>query len=99
MRGLNGVYTKRFDRACDRVGHVFQGRYKANLVAEGAVLGGTRPLPRAEPGASAHGAGAGGVAVEQLWSNGRGSVPAGHWLDTRWILAAFGATEAEAVAP
>lgn len=32
MRQLNGVYTQRLNRAHGRVGHVFQGRYKAILV-------------------------------------------------------------------
>jgi REP element-mobilizing transposase RayT len=32
MRQLNGVYTRRFNRRHGRVGHVFQGRYKAILV-------------------------------------------------------------------
>ncbi|MBN1226166.1 MAG: transposase [Deltaproteobacteria bacterium] len=32
MRHLNGVYTQRFNRRHNRVGHVFQGRYKAILV-------------------------------------------------------------------
>ena len=32
MRQLNGVYTQWFNRAHGRVGHVFQGRYKAILV-------------------------------------------------------------------
>jgi REP element-mobilizing transposase RayT len=32
MRELNGVYTQRFNRIHQRVGHVFQGRYKAILV-------------------------------------------------------------------
>lgn len=31
-RQLNGVYTQRFNRRHRRVGHVFQGRYKAILV-------------------------------------------------------------------
>lgn len=35
MRQLNGVYTQRFNRAHDRTGHVFQGRYKAVLVERG----------------------------------------------------------------
>jgi len=42
MRQLNGVYTQRFNRTHERVGHVFQGRYKAILsvitVIEGAVF-------------------------------------------------------------
>ncbi|MDQ6992757.1 MAG: transposase [Mariprofundus sp.] len=32
MRHLNGVYTQRFNRKYKRVGHVFQGRYKAIVV-------------------------------------------------------------------
>ncbi|MCJ7600355.1 MAG: transposase [Desulfobulbaceae bacterium] len=32
MRQLNGLYTQRFNRAHGRVGHVFQGRYKAIFV-------------------------------------------------------------------
>jgi len=32
MRHLNGVYTKRFNSKQRRVGHVFQGRYKAVIV-------------------------------------------------------------------
>lgn len=32
MRQLNGVYTQRFNRQHARVGHVFQGRFKAILV-------------------------------------------------------------------
>ena len=32
MRQLNGVYTQRFNRRHDRVGHLFQGRFKGILV-------------------------------------------------------------------
>ena len=38
MRQINGVYTQRFNRAHGRVGHVFQGRYKAILVEKQAYL-------------------------------------------------------------
>jgi len=38
MRQLNGVYTQRFNRSHDRVGHLFQGRYKAILVERDAYL-------------------------------------------------------------
>jgi hypothetical protein len=38
MRQLNGVYTQVFNRRHDRVGHVFQGRYKAILVEKEAYL-------------------------------------------------------------
>ncbi len=32
MRQLSGVYTLRYDRRNKKVGHVFQGRYKAILI-------------------------------------------------------------------
>ena len=32
MRQLNGMYTQRFNRIHNRVGHVFQGRYKSIVV-------------------------------------------------------------------
>jgi putative transposase len=38
MRQLNGVYTQRFNRAHARVGHVFQGRFKAILVDKDSYL-------------------------------------------------------------
>ena len=38
MRQLNGVYTQSFNRRHNRVGHVFQGRYKAILVQKETYL-------------------------------------------------------------
>jgi REP element-mobilizing transposase RayT len=38
MRQLNGVYTQRFNRRHDRVGHVFQGRFKAIVVDRDSYL-------------------------------------------------------------
>lgn len=38
MRQLNGVYTQTFNRVHRRVGHVFQGRYKAILVQRDPYL-------------------------------------------------------------
>ena len=38
MRQLNGVYTQYFNRQYDRVGHVFQGRYKAILIEKETYL-------------------------------------------------------------
>ena len=38
MRQLNGVYTQRFNRQHQRVGHVFQGRFKAILVEKDSYL-------------------------------------------------------------
>jgi putative transposase len=38
MRQLNGIYTQRFNRRHARVGHVFQGRFKAIVVDRQAYL-------------------------------------------------------------
>ena len=38
MRQLNGVYTQRFNRRHGRVGHVFQGRFKAILIDKQSYL-------------------------------------------------------------
>ena len=38
MRQLNGLYTQRYNRLHKRVGHVFQGRYKAILVDKDSYL-------------------------------------------------------------
>ena len=38
MRQLNGVYTQRFNRTHGRMGHVFQGRFKAILVDKDSYL-------------------------------------------------------------
>ncbi len=38
MRQLNGVYTQIVNRSHGRVGHVFQGRYKAILVEKDSHL-------------------------------------------------------------
>ena len=97
MRQLNGVYTQRFNREHSRVGHVFQGRYKAILVerdnyllelARYVVL---NPL-RAKM-------------VKRLeswpWSSylatcGQAVTP--NWLQTDWILSQFGQRRSSAIA-
>jgi putative transposase len=38
MRQLNGVYTQQFNRKHQRVGHLFQGRYKSILVDKDSYL-------------------------------------------------------------
>ena len=38
MRQLNGLYTQRFNRRHSRVGHVFQGRFKAIVVERDSYL-------------------------------------------------------------
>ena len=86
MRQLNGVYTQSFNYAQNRVGHVFQGRYKAILVdkdnyllelARYIVL---NPV-RARMVRSAR---------EWPWSSYRATVgqqPKPGWLNTEWLLA------------
>jgi putative transposase len=96
MRELNGVYTQRFNRIYQRMGHVFQGRYKAILVQkESYLLEVARYLvlnpvrARMVPSAG-----------DYAWSSYRamtGEDAAPEWLETRAILAAFGQTEADAV--
>lgn len=96
MRQLNGVYTQDSNRRHGRVGHLFQGRYKAILVdrdsyllelARYVVLNPVRANLVAEPGAWA-------------WSSYRamiGAEEAPGWLATDGLLAAFDSRRAEAV--
>ncbi|MCP4428568.1 MAG: addiction module toxin RelE, partial [Chloroflexi bacterium] len=95
MRQLNGVYTQRFNRTHNRVGHVFQGRYKAILVQKDAYLLQlsryiVRNPVRARVVRTAWG---------WPWSNYRataGMIKTPHWLETDWILAAFAERKQEA---
>ncbi len=38
MKQINGIYTQRFNRKHQRVGHVFQGRFKSVIVDKDAYL-------------------------------------------------------------
>lgn len=96
MRQLNGVYTQTFNRAHQRVGHVFQGRYKAILidkdnylleVARYIVL---NPV-RASMVRSAR---------DWPWSSYRATVGQQRppdWLKTEWLLAGFGRLKFQAI--
>ena len=89
MRQLNGVATQAYNRRHRRVGHLFQGRYKAILVereshllelARYVVLNPVRAKACASP-------------EEWRWSSYRataGLEPAPSFLDVDWILAQFG---------
>ncbi|GAB5606013.1 transposase [Sideroxyarcus sp. TK5] len=88
MRHLNGVYTQTFNRTHKRVGHVFQGRYKAIIVEkEGYLLELARyvvlnPLR----------AGMVKNIADWQWSSYAamlGAQPAPEWLQTDWILGQF----------
>lgn len=96
MRQLNGVYTQRFNRAHARVGHVFQGRYKAILVERDSYLLELARYVVLNPLRARM--------VRRLenwhWSSyhatcGQEVAPA--WLQTDWILAQFGRQRASAI--
>jgi REP element-mobilizing transposase RayT len=95
MRQLNGVYTQRFNRRHDRVGHVFQGRYKAILVDRDAYLLELSRYVVLNPVR----AGMVDAAGEWPWSSYRataGQAPAPSSLAQGWLLSQFGRTTREA---
>ena len=96
MRQLNGVYTQSFNRAHRRVGHVFQGRYKAILVDKDSYLLELaryivlNPV-RARMVRSAK---------DWPWSSYRSTVGQQEkptWLNTEWLLAGFGQRKSKAI--
>ena len=95
MRQLNGVYTQRFNRTHYRVGHVFQGRYKGILVEKDPYLLELSRYIVLNPVR----AGMAQTPEEWVWSSYRamtGKVAVPDWLETRSVLARFGATERNA---
>jgi len=96
MRQLNGVYTQTFNRRHGRVGHVFQGRYKAILVdRENYLLELSRYIAlnpvRAGMVASAK---------DWPWSSYRatiGQTKKPDYLNTEWLLAAFAKRKSVAI--
>jgi len=91
MRHLNGVYTQRFNRRHARVGHVFQGRFKAILVereryllelARYIVLNPVRAKMVKNPS-------------RYPWSSYPatvGAVAPPSWISTDWLLSQFAKT-------
>jgi len=96
MRQLNGVYTQRFNRKINRVGHVLQGRYKAIIVQkESYLLELSRYIVlnpvRAQMVRSAK---------DWPWSSYRataGFIKTDKWLTVNWILLSFSQKKTEAV--
>jgi len=96
MRQLNGVYSQKFNRIHRRVGHVFQGRYKAIMVEkESYLLELTRYIVlnpvRAKMVYSAQ---------DWKWSSyramtGQSKLP--FWLNAEWILSAFNPAKGKAI--
>jgi len=96
MRQLNGVFTQRSNRKHGRVGHVFQGRYKAILVDRDHYLLEVARYVVLNP------VRAGMVRLPQDWpwsSYGAmtGQVEPPRWLTTDALLSPFGTVRAEAV--
>ncbi len=92
MRHLNGVYTQRFNRTHKRVGHVFQGRYKAILVHKESYLLELARYIVLNP-VRAH-------MVRSVkdwpWSSYRataGQSQPPDWLNTEWLLSALAKTK------
>jgi len=96
MRHLNGVYTQRFNRRCQRGGHVFQGRYKALLVQKDPYLLELSRYIVLNP-----------VRAQLVrsvdawkWSSYRytvGTATRPPWLETDWLLAQFDQQRSSAV--
>jgi putative transposase len=89
MRQLNGIYTRSFNQRHVRVGHLFQGRFKAILVEKESYLLELSRYIVLNPVR----AGMVGKAEEWPWSSYRaliGMEPAPPWLTTDWILEQYG---------
>lgn len=89
MRQLNGVYTQWHNRTHDRVGHVFQGRFKAVMVQrEGYLLELARYVVL-----NPVRAGMCNQPDDWPWSSYQamvGQVTPPPWLQVRWLLSQFG---------
>jgi len=88
MRQLNGVYTQRFNRTHARVGHVFQGRYKAILVEKDSYLLELARYIVLNPVR----AGMVSSARDWPWSSYRATADGRNqptWLNVQWLLSAF----------
>ena len=89
IRHLNGVYTQGFNRAHNRAGHLFQGRFKSILVEkESYLLELCRyvVLNPVRAGIVEH-------PREWLWGSYRATVgedDCPNWLDAGWVLSQFG---------
>jgi putative transposase len=90
MRHLNGCYSASFNRRWNRVGHLLQGRYRAELVEKQAYLlaliryVALNPMRTSPPLCDAP--------EEYRWSSYPallGLVPRQPWLTLDWILAQF----------
>jgi putative transposase len=96
MKHLNGIYTQRFNRKHHRIGHLFQGRFKAIVVEKEAylkelcrylVLNPVRAKMVEKP-------------EQWKWSSYRataGLAKKEPWLETDWLLGQFGKSRKRAI--
>lgn len=95
MRQFNGVYTQRFNRRHGRVGHVFQGRYKAIIVQKDSYLLELARYIVLNPVR----AGMVRNAKDWRWSSYRataGMASPDGWFEADWVLSAFGGRKRQA---
>ena len=95
MRQLNGIYTQRHNHRHNRVGHLFQGRYKAILVQKQSYLLELARYVILNP------VRANLVlnAAQWLWSSYRptaGKASSPEWLKTDWLLSQFNSNRTKA---
>jgi len=96
MRQLNGVYTQYFNRTHQRVGHVYQGRYKAIIVQKEAYLLEVARYIVLNPVRAKMVR----AAKDWAWSSYRataGLVEPHGWLNTQWIIAHFSRRKTTAI--
>jgi REP-associated tyrosine transposase len=95
MRQLNGIYTQRFNRRHHRVGHLFQGRFKAILVEKDCHLLELCRYVVLNP-ARVKGS---GTAQKWEWSSyaaTAGLAAAPSFLSTDWVVEQFGRSRSQA---
>lgn len=88
MRQLNGVYTQYVNRRHGRVGHVFQGRYKAILVERDSYLLELSRYVVLNPVR----ANLVSDVASWPWSSYKATLgldPVPHWLQVQWLLSQF----------
>ena len=96
MRQLNGVYTQKYNRQNNKVGHVFQGRFKGILIDGDAYLMELARYIALNPVR----ANMVRSAKEWKWSSYRatvGAVQCPEWLDREWLLSSFARCQSVAI--
>ena len=101
MRHLNGVWSQQFNRRHRRVGHVFQGRFKAIVVERETYLLELARYVVLNPvraGMVADAAGYPWSSYADTVAAGEGGAGVAGWFEAEWLLAHFSGRRAEAAA-